>query len=181
MEWSGDIHVSDLVLRCRLRDEQAFEEIVGLYHNRLLYYVRRLQRTPEMEEDTMQNVWLAAWQRFPSLQRPEAFSVWIYRIARNQAIGTLRRRQKEDKATGELEFAEEPEESHFTEEDAAKIHQALERVPVSQRESLVLRFLEDISYAEIAAVIGCSVGTVRSRLHYGKIALRRAMEEIRHE
>jgi RNA polymerase sigma-70 factor (ECF subfamily) len=62
----------------------------------------------------------------------------------------------------------------FTEEDAAAIHQALSQIGLRHREVLVLHFLEDLSIGEIAAVVGCSEGTVKSRMHYAK----RAMKEI---
>jgi RNA polymerase sigma-70 factor (ECF subfamily) len=74
----------------------------------------------------------------------------------------------------ELEDFEEAEEPSFAEDDAAAIHQALSQIGIRHREVLVLHFLEDLSIAEIAEVVGCSVGTVKSRMHYAK----RAMKEI---
>jgi RNA polymerase sigma-70 factor (ECF subfamily) len=63
----------------------------------------------------------------------------------------------------------------FTAEDAAGVHAALDRLPIEQREVLVLRFIDELTYDEIAAVIGKPTGTVRSRIHYGKQALRRLL------
>ena len=74
----------------------------------------------------------------------------------------------------ELEDFQEAEEPSFAEEDAAAIHQALSQIGLRHREVLVLHFLEDLSIAEIAEVVGCSEGTVKSRMHYAK----RAMKEI---
>ena len=67
------------------------------------------------------------------------------------------------------------EESDFSPEDAARIHAALDELPPEQREVLVLRFLEEMSYEQIASVVGCQLGTVRSRIYYGKRALRCAL------
>ena len=74
----------------------------------------------------------------------------------------------------ELEDFQEAEEPSFADEDAAAIHQALSQIGLRHREVLVLHFLEDLSIAEIAEVVGCSEGTVKSRMHYAK----RAMKEI---
>jgi RNA polymerase sigma-70 factor (ECF subfamily) len=69
----------------------------------------------------------------------------------------------------------------FTAEDAARVHAALDTLAPEHREVVVLRFIEDMSYDEIAKVAGCPVGTVRSRLHHAKRALRRVLEETHHE
>jgi RNA polymerase sigma-70 factor (ECF subfamily) len=75
----------------------------------------------------------------------------------------------------ERQLANGQPEPEFTAEDAAQIHAALDRLPAHQREVLVLRFLEDMSYEDIARVIGCPLGTLRSRLHHAKRALRDAL------
>jgi RNA polymerase sigma-70 factor (ECF subfamily) len=74
----------------------------------------------------------------------------------------------------ELEDFQEAGEPSFAEEDAVAIHQALSEIGLKHREVLVLHFLEDLSIVEIARVVGCSEGTVKSRMHYAK----RAMKEI---
>jgi RNA polymerase sigma-70 factor (ECF subfamily) len=74
----------------------------------------------------------------------------------------------------ELEDFQEAEEPSFADEDAAAIHLALSQIGLRHREVLVLHFLEDMSIAEIAETVGCSEGTVKSRMHYAK----RAMKEI---
>ena len=74
----------------------------------------------------------------------------------------------------QFEDFQEAEEPSFAEEDAAAVHQAIGEIGLKHREGLVLHFLEDLSMAEIAKVVGCSEGTVKSRIHYAK----RAMKEI---
>ena len=68
-----------------------------------------------------------------------------------------------------------------TAEDVARVHAALDQLVPEHREVVVLRYIEDMSYEEIAGVAGCPLGTVRSRLHHAKRALRRALEGINHE
>jgi RNA polymerase sigma-70 factor (ECF subfamily) len=70
------------------------------------------------------------------------------------------------------------EPDDFSAEDAARVHRALDELEPEHREALVLRFLEEMSYEDMARVTGCPLGTVRSRLHYAKRALRRALERI---
>ena len=67
-------------------------------------------------------------------------------------------------------------QTDFESEDAQMVHAALNQLPTEQREVLLLRFIEDMSYEEIARVTACPVGTVRSRIHYAKHALRRVLE-----
>lgn len=146
------------------------------YHEGLGYYVRRLLGNAHLADDVLQDVWLTAFRRLPRLRNPRALPVWLYRIARNAALAELRG------ASGWAEQTEEPqapapghEEPEFTPEDAARIHVALDRLRPEHKDVLVLRFLEEMSYEGIAAVVGCPLGTVRSRIHYAKQALRREM------
>ncbi len=165
-----------LVLRCQTGDADAFTELVGRYNDRLRYYVRRLLGATDPADDVLQNVWLTVYRKLPGLRHPGALSVWLYRIARNAALVELRRRPTWSELTGEPEArgpdADEPE---FSPDDAAWIHSALERLRPEHKEVLVLRFLEEMSYEEMAEVVGCPIGTVRSRIHYAKQALRREM------
>jgi RNA polymerase sigma-70 factor (ECF subfamily) len=89
----------------------------------------------------------------------------------------LRRSHRTEQQLGDIDVPDDqPDDNSFDEEDATRIHAALDRLPAEQREVLVLRFVEDMSYDEIAAVTGLALGTVRSRLFYGKQALRKHLE-----
>jgi len=125
-------------------------------------------------EDALQEVWLDVFRGLPRLADAGAFTAWVYRIARDRAFRTVRGRRLHVPLTWTEEPAEEPDD--FSAADAEAIHLALDELPAEQREALVLRFLEGMSYEEIARVAGCELGTVRSRLHYAKRALRRALE-----
>jgi len=174
------IYEQMLVTRCQTGDEAAFAELVGLYHRRIGYFVRRLLGDAAAADDVLQETWLAAFRNLARLSNPAAFSVWLYRIARSKACQELRRRRawvELDDRTAAPDAADAPGgELQFTAEHAALIHRCLDRLDPPQREVLVLRFLENMAYEDIAAVTGCPMGTVRSRLHYAKWALRREME-----
>jgi RNA polymerase sigma-70 factor (ECF subfamily) len=93
----------------------------------------------------------------------------------------LRKRKLVQQPLEEAELNDcEGEEVSLSPDEAAAVHAALDQLPAEQREVLVLRFLEDLSYEEIARVVGCQLGTVRSRLHYGKQALRKALDTGEH-
>jgi len=170
------IYDSLLAVRAQAGDEAAFVELVERYSPRLRYFLRKLVGRADVE-DQLQEVWLDAFRHLPRLADPRALRGWLYRIARDRAFGRLRKTRREEP----LDEAEtiDPAAANgepFTAEDAARIHAALDRLPDDQREVLVLRFLEEMSYEEIARVVGCQLGTVRSRLYYGKQALRRLLD-----
>ena len=110
-----------------------------------------------------------------------AFVTWLYRIAQNRVRQELRRRGPPVRPIEEADEVPGPgvEPAEFTPEDAARIHDALDGLALEHREVLMLRFLEGMTYEQIAAISGCGVGTVKSRLYYAKRALRRVLEEMK--
>jgi RNA polymerase sigma-70 factor (ECF subfamily) len=168
-----------LVVRAQTGDETAFAELVERFSPRLRYFLRKLLASADQAEDALQDVWLDVFRNLPRLADPQALVAWLYRIARDRAFGRLRRLRRVEQQLDDalVVDAAAADEGDFSPEDAARIHAALDELPPEQREVLVLRFLEDMSYEQIARVIDCQLGTVRSRLHYGKRALRRALEK----
>jgi RNA polymerase sigma-70 factor (ECF subfamily) len=165
-----------LVLRCQARDEAAFEELVARYTPRLRYYLRRMLGRVQPAEDALQEVWLDTFRGLPGLIEPGAFAAWIYRLARDRAFRELRRRRNHLPLEEADVVAEAPAEDDFSKEDVERIHHALDDLLPEHREVLVLRFIEDMTYEQIAGIVGCQLGTVRSRLHYAKRALRLILE-----
>ena len=169
-----------LVLRAQTGDPDAFARLVGRYGPRVAYFVRRFVGADGDAEDVLQQVWLTAYEKLPRLGEPAAFRVWLYRIARNRAADATRARRR-----GRPEPLTEPDEvpaaaedgEDFTAEDAAAVHAGLAKLRPEHREVLALRFMEGLEYAQIADVVGCDLGTVKSRLHYPKRALRRQLEQ----
>jgi RNA polymerase sigma-70 factor (ECF subfamily) len=113
----------------------------------------------------------------PRLADAGAFRAWLYRIARDRAWREHRRPRPPHRPLDEDDLIDpDAEESTFTAEDVQRVHAALDELVAEHREVLVLRFLEDLTYEEMARIVGCQLGTVRSRLHYAKRALRRLLE-----
>jgi RNA polymerase sigma-70 factor, ECF subfamily len=164
------------VLRSQAGDERAFAELYRWFGRRTLRYLENIVGEPA--EDVQQDVWLAVYRSLRSLADPRAFETWLFRITRHRCIDHLRRRKREhdlmidSSDPGFDAVVDCPEDSAF---DAQQIGDSLGGLRPLHREVLILRHWEDLSYAEIARVLGCSVGTVRSRLHYATQRMREMM------
>lgn len=182
MSWSTQSE-RIVVVQAQARDPAAFRELVERYQRRLAYYIRRVTGDEHGAFDVMQEVWLAVFRRLASLESPEAFRVWLYKIAHDASVDHLRRSLRQpapliDEALvcDELDGWNELEAL----ENAELVHRTLEQLSPPHREVLTLRFLEGMEVSEIAKVIGCAVGTAKSRLHYAKRALRQQIEGAAH-
>jgi RNA polymerase sigma-70 factor (ECF subfamily) len=165
-----------LVVRCQTADEQAYRELVERFGPRLRYFLRKLLAGDDRTEDLLQEVWIEVFRQLPRLQDAGAFTAWIYRIARGKASLELRRSGCDAQTIDCAEHIAAPASGpEFPAEDAARVHVALDRLAYHHREVLTLRFLEDLSYEEIGQIIGCPLGTVRSRIHYAKLALEQLL------
>lgn len=167
-----------LVLQAQCREDAAFHRLVKMYERRLLYYIRRIVGEPGAS-DVLQDVWIKVFVKLPTLKSAEAFRVWLYKIAHDLSVRHLRKKRRHEEL---LEEDHRPaiESETWNEfellEQAEIVHRALGEMSLSHREVLTLRFLEGLELAEIAEVIGCSLGTVKSRLHYAKCQMRKTME-----
>ena len=164
-----------LALRCQAGEADAFEDLIAAMERPLLYYAASLTGSQDSGLDVLQEVWIKAFRGIGKLKDPGALRSWLYSITLGIAVDRIRRNSSRERAEKvELEDFQEADEPSFAAEDAAAIHQALGEIGFKHREVLVLHFLEDLSIAEIAKVVGCTEGTVKSRIHYAK----RAMKEI---
>lgn len=173
-----------LVLRAQMGNERAFERLFERYEKRLLYYLRRVADSADSADDAFQETWIKVHRSLASLRQPRAFRAWLYRIARNAALDRTRVVDREvplDDPGARRAVTEvgREEATVFDDVDIADLHAGLERIGAIHREVLTLAFLEDLSYDEIAEVVDVPRGTVRSRIHYGRRALRDAIETIR--
>lgn len=168
-----------LVVRAQAGDDAAFAELVELFSPRLRYFLRKLLPSAHDAEDALQDVWLDVLRALERLTDPQALVAWLYRIARDRAFARLRKAKPHEQLRDEATVADTTTDDNrdFSPEDAERIHVALDKLPTEQREVLVLRFLENMTYEQIATVAGTNLGTIRSRLHYAKRALRQVLEK----
>jgi RNA polymerase sigma-70 factor (ECF subfamily) len=164
-----------LALRCQSGEAGAFEDLIAVMERPLLYYATSLTGNTDSALDVLQEVWIKVFRGIRKLKDPGSLRSWLYSITHGIAVDRIRGNISRERAEeSQLEDFQEAEDPSFADEDAAAIHQALSEIGFKHREVLVLHFLEDLSMAEIAKVVGCSEGTVKSRIHYAK----RAMKEI---
>ena len=175
MNGGNRIRYEWLALRCQSGEEGAFEDLIAVMERPLLYYVASLTGNLDSALDVLQEVWIKAFRGIRKLKDPGSLRSWLYSIAYGIAVDRIRKNYAREQAEKvQFEEFDEAAEQSFAEEDADAIHSALSQIGLKHREVLVLHFLEDLSLAEIATVVGCSEGTVKSRIHYAK----RAMKEI---
>ena len=162
-----------IALRCQSGEADAFEDLIAVMERPLLYYAAKLLGSEERALDALQDVWMRVVRGIRRLQDPASLRPWLYRITYGMAIDRIRRDSSRQHAEElHVEGVEEAAEPSFENTDAAAVHAALDALDLRHREVLVLHFLEDFSVAEIAAVIGCPEGTVKSRIHHAKDAMK---------
>jgi RNA polymerase sigma-70 factor (ECF subfamily) len=171
-----------LVLRWRQGERAALDELLRRWERRLLFYVRRLVADEHDAWDVLQQAFVQIARRLHTLREPRTLPAWLYTVVRNAAFAHRRSAKALTAAAGleadvdPAELAGPDEAGEFTAEDVEAVHAALGQLSMPHREALTLLFLQDLSVEEIAQVIGVSAGTVKSRVHYAKRALRAILE-----
>ena len=165
-----------LVTQFQRGKREAFEGLVKLWERPLFYYLRRLAPSEADAWDVLQETWLRVVRAMGTVRVPRTFPAFLYATARNVAVSRLRIRVEEGMRGGAEEVADEGD-AVVAFDDAEQVHHALDQLPLAQREALTLYFLEDLSIEEMARVLDVPVGTVKSRLHYAKVALKRVILE----
>lgn len=169
-----------LATRCQRGDSAALEELIERWEGRLFYYVRRLVDQEADAWDVLQKTWIKVMRRIKTLRDPRSLPCWLYTLARNTAIDHRRARPEIRLPLSDADENErlQDEADHTAVlESAEAVHEALDRLSPPHREVLTLFFLQDLTIEEIAQVIGAKVGTVKSRLHYARGALRKALQD----
>jgi RNA polymerase sigma-70 factor (ECF subfamily) len=172
------LYEQTLVIRSQLGDEPAFQELLTLYGPHLLLFTRKMmQSSPHLVEDVTQEIWLAIYKGLPGLLDAAKFRPWAFRIARDRIYREYRRRKIVLQPLDESEVEDLTEPGVASADvDVEELHRGLGAISPEHREVLVLCFFEEMSYEEIAGVTGSTLGTVRSRIHYAKRALKNALK-----
>lgn len=164
------------VARARAGDTAAFAALVRRHQDRVFGFILRMLDARDEAMELTQDVFVKAWQALPGW-RPEArFSTWLLQIARNAALDQLRRRRVVqfaplDDGMDVADTGPGPEARYASRQRQALLENALQQIAAEHREILLLREVEDLSYAELAAVLGIAEGTVKSRLARARAAL----------
>jgi RNA polymerase sigma-70 factor (ECF subfamily) len=168
----------DLVRRCREGDRSAFGVLMERHERRIYNLALRMTGREEDARDATQDAFLTALRKISSFRGEAAFTTWLHRVAVNACYDLLRKRARSPLLDQLPEHEPEPPPSadHADGTDlAVDVQRALLEVPEDFRAAMILHDVQDLPYEEVATILGVPVGTVKSRLHRGRVALARAM------
>jgi RNA polymerase sigma-70 factor (ECF subfamily) len=191
-----DGYEQKLVQRLKRRDEAAFNELVRLYQGKIYRLVFRMIGDPGEAEDLAQEVFVTVFKSIDSFRGDSKLSTWMYRVATNHCKNRIKylgrrahKQKKEFDEVGDRDAIESasmstsatvprPDDLADARQTERIIRQALSELPEDQRELIVLRDIENMTYEEIKDVTGLPEGTVKSRLHRARLALQKRVQEL---
>lgn len=177
------------------RDKSLFKSLVRRYQSRIYSAAYRMLGNREEAEEVVQDTFIKMHQSMDKFRHQSSFAAWLFRISHNLSIDRLRAKKRKkgiqllsfnplsilssegdlDKNGSIQQLADEspwPDQQIDLTEQSEFIQASLDKLPETQRAVLILHDIEGFSYLEVAEIIGTSIGTVRSRLHYGRIKLK---------
>ena len=169
-----------LISRARGGDREAFGALVEQYRDNVYRLAYRMCGNAYDADEAAQEAFVAAWRALPNFRGDAKFSTWLYRLTTNAAIDVMRR-EKRHQTVGDGEMmdladdADSPQETVERTEQQEAVQKALATLSEEYREVLLLRYMEELDYAEIADVLQLPSGTVKSRINRAKAALKTAL------
>lgn len=166
---------AQLLRKIAKKDEQAFKELYHRYHGRLYRYFKRVASDSQLAQDLLQELFIRLIAKAHLFNEQYKFSTWIYTMAYHVFINHVRKKSviaNNDPEEYErvLDKWDDQEFNIYTKMDRdillAEIDRYLERLDTDKRQTFILRFQEDLNISEIAEIMDCPPGTVKSRLHY---------------
>jgi len=181
-----------LVERAQRGDKHAFELLVSKYQRKLVRLLARFVRDPAEVEDVAQEAFIKAYRALPSFRGDSAFYTWLYRIGINTAKNYLVAIGRRAPTTTEFNFEDAesfeggeqlrdintPESLMMSKEIAGTVNDTLEHLPEELRSAITLREIEGLSYDEIAEIMNCPIGTVRSRIFRAREAIAERLRPL---
>ena len=186
MTGAPDSEIQLLIERARSGDTRAFEDLARREERALYRHALRIVGTTSDAEDIVQDALFSAWRSIASFQGL-SFRAWLFRIATNRALDHLRSRKRrpelpldppdDDDVTWAEPVAPGPDLTQLVgdREALAAVEAALGSLPAEQRTALLLRDVEGFAYEEIAVITSVEIGTVKSRIHRGRLAVRNVL------
>jgi len=181
-----DTDYTALIERAIQGDSDAFHEIYENRFNDLYYMALSMLRNPHDAEDVTQTTMVQAWNNISKLQSPYAFKGWLTKILRNNCMDLIRKKKPVLQTDEDMSFEETLYEDNIEflpadimdkKETQRLVRQIVDNLPDSQRETIILHYFDLMPLIEIAATMGVSEGTVKSRLYYGRMAIKEGVEE----
>jgi RNA polymerase sigma-70 factor (ECF subfamily) len=179
----GEVEDTELIARIARGDRSALETLYARHQSALLTYLLHLTSDHGVAEELLQDTLVAVWKNAGGFAGRSSVGAWLFGIARRRAYKRLRRYEPPllalDLADDVADTAPSPEAALLASADSAEIAQAVTRLAAPHQEVLLLTFVHQLSYAEIADVLGVPLGTVKSRLNHAKRALRHLLHAAR--
>lgn len=163
-------------------NEAGFDMLVRKYQNRVLNIVYSIIGRDRESEDIAQEVFIKIYHNISSFKYNSKFSTWLYRITVNTVYDFLRKRKNIVNAQSIVEQSADICENNYDKlaerERKSLVQKALEKVPLKYRTAVVLKDIEELSYIEISGVLGCSIGTVESRIYRARQFLKEELLKL---
>ena len=189
-----DVSELELVRRCQAGQSEAFDELVTRYRTRVFAMIYNMVHNEQDAWDLAQDSFVKAWKSIKRFRRHSSFYTWIYRIVMNVTIDWLRKKQIKgagtefddtlqmkqiDPASRTVPKADPlPHERMERIEIRAKIDKAISQLSPEHRAVILMKEIEEMQYHEIAETLGCSIGTVMSRLFYARKKLQNSLRDV---
>ena len=167
-------------------DVAAFNEVYSLVYRTVFVAAKVLMKNEHDAEDVTQDVFIKAYKELANLKNPETANAWFRTVTRNTCLNKLRKRGEvllgEDEEyimdnQAQTHESLKPESAYITKERNAVLMEMVEELPLEQRETVLYYYIQDLSVTNIAALLECSAGTIKSRLNYARKKLRLLAQE----
>lgn len=183
--------IKEKIKRVKKGDQAAYEEVVQIFQNRIYQHCFRMIGNIHEAEDLAQEVFIRAYVNIHSFDNNRNFSTWIYRIATNLTIDRLRKRKPDYYLDAEIKGTEGlnmysqlaasegiPEDEVESLELQSYIHREISSLPPIYRSIIILRYLEEFTLKQISEILDIPLGTVKTRIHRGREALRKRLRHM---
>ena len=189
----ADVSEMDLVKRCQAGDPEAFDELVTRYRTRIFGMIYNMVHNEQDAWDLAQDSFVKAWRSIKRFRGRSSFYTWIYRIVMNVTIDWLRKKQVkgvgaefDDAIQAKIDPASKtapkagalPYEIMERSETRTRIDNAIAQLSPDHRAVILMKEIEEMQYHEIAETLGCSIGTVMSRLFYARKKLQNLLKDV---
>ena len=183
----------ELIEKCRAGYEPAYEEFYRIYSSNVYTLSCKILRDPELANDAVQEVFIKAFRGMKNFQFQSKISTWLYRITVNQCRDILRKQirhrtlsldrimeneEKESRIGQTYDRQPIPREEQINKELRQNVEDAINRLPEEFREVIYLKEIKDMSYEEISKVLGCRLGTVKSRIFRARLLLQNELKDV---
>jgi RNA polymerase sigma-70 factor, ECF subfamily len=190
----ADVSELDLVKQCQAGNTEAFDQLVTRYRTRVFAMIYNMVHNEQDARDLAQDSFVKAWKSIRHFRGRSSFYTWIYRIVMNVTIDWLRKKQVKGAGTEfndaiqlkEIEPSSRtapkadplPHERMERSEIRARIDNAIAQISPEHRAVILMKEIEEMQYHEIAEALGCSIGTVMSRLFYARKKLQNLLRDV---